>query len=265
MLCHSVMFFRAVVVLSLLLAGLAVQPASAQVLYGSIVGTVTDQSNAVVPSATVSITNTGTNQVRETVSDDAGRYSLGNVLPGTYDLKITAKGFKPVTRTGVDVTPNTVMRVDLALEIGAITEQVTVEAAVTLLQTDKSDTHAEINAKEVITLPLPNFRNYQSLINLVPGATPTGFQNSITDTPQRALTTNINGTNRNNNTTRIDGAASVNLWLPHHAGYVMPAEMVDTVNVTTTAGDAEQGMAGGAADAVITKSGTKTLHGSAFE
>ena len=73
-------------------------------------------------------------------------------------------------------------------------------------------------------MPLPGFRNYQSLINLVPGATPARFQNSIMDTPGRALTTNINGTNRNNNVTRIDGAASINVWLPHHAGYVAPAE-----------------------------------------
>ena len=98
----------------------------------------------------------------------------------------------------------------------------------------------------------------------VPGATPAAFQNSVTDTPGRSLRTNINGTNANNNVTRIDGASSVNLWLPHHTGYVMPAEMVDTVNITTTAGDAEQGMAGGAAITLVTKSGTNELHGSGF-
>src|SRR6185295_12196846 len=108
-------------------------------------------------------------------------------------------------------------------------------------------------------------RNYQTLINLVPGATPAGFQNSITDTPGRALTTNINGGNRNNIITRIDGAASVNVWLPHHVSYVSPAETVDTMNITTSAADAEQDMASTAAVTLITKSGTNDIHGSAYE
>ena len=82
------------------------------------------------------------------------------------------------------------------MEVGAIAEQITVEGTATLLQTDKSDTHTELNAKQVSNLPLPGFRNYQSLINLVPGATPGAFQNSVTDTPGRSLRTNINGTNR---------------------------------------------------------------------
>ncbi len=239
--------------------------ALSQVLYGSVVGVVEDPSSAAMTSAVLSLTNKGTGQTYETKTDEGGRYAIPNVLPGDYDLKVTAQGFRTQTRTDIRVTANTVTRTDVRMEVGSLTEQVTVEASATALQTDKSDTHTEINAKQVANLPLPGYRNYQSVINLVPGATPAGFQNSVTDTPGRSLTTNINGTNRNNNMTRIDGAASVNLWLPHHTGYVMPAEMVDTVNVTTTAGDAEQGMAGGAAIALITKSGSNSLHGSAFE
>ena len=239
--------------------------AHAQVLYGSIVGTVLDQTGAAVPSATVTITNKETQQSRETATDDGGRYSFVNVLPGTYDIKVSATGFRVLTQSDIAVTQNTVSRADLKLEVGQLTEQVTVEASATLLQTDKSDTHAEIGMKAVSTLPLPGYRNYQSLMNLVPGATPTAFQNSLTDTPGRALTTNINGANRNSNVTRIDGATSVNVWLPHHVGYVAPEETIQTVNITTGSADAEQGMAGGAAITVITKSGTNDLHGSAFE
>ena len=73
-------------------------------------------------------------------------------------------------------------------------------------------------------MPLGGFRNYQSLIDLVPGATPSTFQNSLTDTPGRALRTNINGGNAQTNITQIDGAESINVWLPHHVGYVVPAE-----------------------------------------
>jgi Carboxypeptidase regulatory-like domain len=247
------------------LSSVAGPAAHAQVLYGSVVGTVTDQSQALIPGATVTLTSKDTGLSREATTDQGGRYSFGNVPPGNYDLKVVAKGFRTSAVNAVDVSPNTVGRVDLRLEVGQLTEQVTVQASTVELQTDKSDTHSEIVSKEITSLPLSGYRNYQSLINLVPGATPAGFQNSITDTPGRALTTNINGGNRNTNITRIDGAASVNVWLPHHVGYVAPEETIDTVNVTTAAADAEQGMAGSAAITVITKSGTNDIHGSAYE
>lgn len=238
--------------------------ASGQVLYGSLVGTVEDQTGAVVPGAAVSITSSETGLSRETATDSSGRYVFANVVPGTYDLKVTAKGFRPMTRSGVRVSINVVTREDVKLEVGPVTEQVTVEAAALSLQTDKSDVRAELVAQEVVNLPLSNYRNYQTLINLVPGATPARFQNAITDTPARALTTNINGVNRNNNNTRLDGATNVFIWLPHHTVYVPPAETIETVNISTASFDAEQGMAGGAAITVTTKSGTNEFHGSAF-
>ena len=247
------------------LSSVAGPSAHAQVLYGSVVGTVTDQSQALIPGATVTITSKDTGVSRETTSDQGGRYSFGNVLPGNYDLKVVAKGFRTSAVNNVDVSPNTVGRVDLRLEVGQLTEQVTVEASTVELQTDKSDTHSEIVSKEISSLPLSGYRNYQSLINLVPGATPAAFQNSITDTPGRALQTHINGGNAQTNITRIDGAASVNVWLPHHVGYVAPEETIDTVNITTSAADAEQGMSGSSAITLITKSGTNDIHGSAYE
>ena len=239
--------------------------ANAQVLYGSVVGLAEDPSGAVIPAATITMTNKSTGQGHETKSDESGRFSISNVMPGLYDVKITASGFKLETKSDVKISANEVTRVDLRMVVGSLSEQITVQAEATQLQTDKADTHSVINSQQVGNLPLPGYRNYQSLINLVPGATPAGFQNSATDTPNRSLRTNINGTNANNNSTRIDGAASINLWLPHHAGYVAPAETVDTVNITTSAADAEQGMAGGAAVTVVTKSGTNQFHGSAFE
>ncbi len=239
--------------------------ASAQVLYGSVVGTVTDQSDAVVPNASVTLTSKDTGLSKDAISDDGGRYSFVNVLPGRYDLKVSAKGFRAFTATDVAVSPNTVARSDVKLAVGQVSEQVTVEASAALLQTDKSDTHSEINTADIAGLPVGGYRNYEQLINLVPGSTPAAFQNSITDTPGRALSLHINGGNSQTNITRIDGAASVNVWLPHHVGYVAPAETIDVVNITTSAADAEQGMAGSSAITVITKSGTNDIHGSAFE
>ncbi len=240
-------------------------PASAQSLYGSVVGQIEDPSGAAIVQSTITLTNKATGQVYEGKADETGRFLVPNMTPGDYDLKVSATGFKTQTHTDIHVSAASLTRSDFKMDVGAISEQITVEGTAALLQTDKSDTHTELNSKQVANLPLAGFRNYQSLINLVPGATPASFQNSITDSPGRSLRTNINGTNANNNVTRIDGAASVNLWLPHHAGYVMPAEMVETVNVTTAAGDSDQGMAGGAAVTVLTKSGTNQVHGSLFE
>src|SRR5690242_6034836 len=237
----------------------------AQVLYGSLVGTVTDQSGAVVPGAQVSATQVQTGQVRQDTSDQSGRYSIINLLPGTYNVTVDAKGFKKFSQQNLTVTPNVVSRTDVHLEVGQATEEVTVSGEAAQLQTEKADTHTEITGKAVTNIPLGGYRNYQTLINLAPGAMPAKFANSITDTPGRSLQTNVNGGNAQTNITRIDGAESINVWLPNHAGLVVPAETVDVVNVTTGSADADQGLAGSSAITVVTKSGTNDLHGSAFE
>ena len=244
---------------------LFIRPVKAQVLYGSILGTVTDASGAVVPSATVKATSRETGASKDSQVDSSGRYSVGNLLPGKYDISVSAPGFRNFKATDFDVVADTVGRLDVKLEIGQITESVTVEANAAALQTDKSDTESVIESSQINTLPLNNYRNYQELLNLVPGTTPASLQNSITDTPQRALHTNVNGGPGQTNITRIDGVTSVNVWLPHHVGYVAPEDTIAAVTITTTAGDAEQGMAGASSITVITKSGTNDIHGSAFE
>lgn len=255
----------AVLALMMVHAGLSVPAAKAQVLYGSVTGVVTDQSGAAVPRAHVIVTNRDTSFVRETDADEGGHYTIPDLKPGAYDLKVTASGFKPLTQTNLIVTANTVTNADAGLQVGALTEQVTVEAGTITLQTEKTDLHTELTEKVILDMPLNQYRNYQTLINLVPGATPGKFQNAIADTPERALTTNINGTNRNNNNTRVDGAADVFVWLPHHTVYVPPAETIQEVNISTNNFDPEQGMTGGAAITVITKSGTNQFHGVLFE
>ena len=146
-----------------------------------------------------------------------------------------------------------------------MTETVTVASEAQLLQTDKADVHTELKSAEITAMPLNRFRNYQALMNLVPGTTPMAFGNAETDTPARSLATNVNGQANTNNSTRTDGATNMNIWLPNHNMYISPAETIDTVNISTSSFDAEQGMAGGAAVTVVTKSGTNQFKGSAFE
>ena len=247
-----------------LLAFMAQQPAQAQVLYGSVVGTVEDPSGSVVPGANITLTNAATGVTRSVQADDQGRFNIVTVPAGTYSLAATAPGFRSLTRTGIEVTINTITRVPVNLEVGQVSEQVTVSASTVTLQTDKSDVRTELSSQTLTNMPLPGYRNYQSLMNLVPGATPAAFQNAVVDTPGRALTTNVNGTARNNNNTLTDGAVNINIWLPHHVAYVQPIESIETVNITTNSFDAEQGMAGGAAVTMATKSGTNEIHGVGF-
>ncbi len=244
---------------------LSAAPAISQILYGSIVGVVKDGQGAFVPGATVTIVNKETNLTRETVTNAEGAYSVLNVLPGQYDVKVGLTGFRENIRANVPVTIGAISRVDMSLELGTLTETVTVASAAQLLQTDKADVSTELRSAEITAIPLNRFRNYQALVNLVPGTTPMAFGNAETDTPARSLATNVNGQANTNNSTRTDGATNMNIWLPNHNMYISPAETIDTVNVSTSSFDAEQGMAGGAAVTVITKSGTNNFRGSAFE
>jgi hypothetical protein len=254
----------AAVICVLLLAASAPNHLQGQALYGSVVGTVIDPSGAVVPNVIVTAKNVDTGQSKDDTTDQSGRYNIQNLLPGTYTVKMTASGFRPIEQTDVRVTPNTITRINLSLQIGQSTEQVNVSAATVALQTDKADTHTEITAQSVTNIPLGGQRSYQTLINLTPGAMPSTFINSVTDNPASPLNTHVNGGAGQTNVTRIDGATSVNIWLPQYAGYSAPAETVDIVNVTTSAADADQGLAGSSAITVVTKSGTNDLHGSAF-
>ena len=254
-----------VIALAWLAVTVAATPgAAAQELYGSIVGTVQDGSGARIPGATITIVNRDNNLTMTAVSNESGAYTFTNVLPGPYDVKVSLQGFKEFVQQNVPVTTGSISRVEAKLEVGALTESVTVQSEVQLLKTDKADTGSAFSSKEIEELPLPEFRNYQSLLDLVPGSTPSEFQNAEIDTPARALSTTVNGTNRNNNSTRVDGATNSFTWLPHHALYVAPAETIASVNVTTGSFSADQGLAGGAAVTVITKSGTNRLSGSGF-
>ena len=235
-----------------------------QVLYGSIVGTVADPSGAVVPGSAITVTNVATGVSRNDTTDASGRYNVTNLNPGTYTVNAVMTGFRALQQTNVTVTPGVVTRANLTLQIGQASEKISVSAQAVELQTDKADTHTEINSRAITNMPLGGNRNYQTLINLAPGTTPASFINSTTDNPSSPLNTHVNGAAGQTNVTKIDGAESVNVWLPQYTGYTAPAETIDVVNVTTSAADADQGLAGASSITVVTKSGTNQIHGSAF-
>ena len=249
----------------ILIATLGSVSAVAQVLYGGVVGGVRDAQGSVLPAATVTIVNRDTNLTRTTSTDGQGNYNFANVLAGRYDVRVTLDGFREAVRSNVPVAVGQISRVDMTLEIGALTETVTVTSAAELLQTDTSEVKTALGSTEITNLPLNRFRNYQSLVVLVPGSLPPTFENAEADTPQRSLMMNVNGQVGIANATRTDGTTNVLVTNPHHTMYVPPAETIETVNITTGSMDAEQGMASGAAITVTTRSGTNQFKGSAFE
>jgi len=248
-------------------AVLALLPLSmpGQVLYGTLDGNVTDPSGAAVSGAAVTVTNTSIGFKRETTTGAAGSYSVPNLEPGIYDVKIGMSGFQSFAATGVRIAVNTAVRVDAQLQVGSVTESLTVAARPDSLQTERADVRYEVDRKALEDLPVPIGRNFQGLLRVLPGFAVSGGGAIRASNPAAAFTLNVNGTSSQVNNTRIDGASSTNNFIQSLVAYVPTLESIQTVDATTNSFDAEIGLAGGAAIHVHIKSGTNEVHGSLFE
>ena len=262
-------------VLAVLLAPAA---ARAQVLYGSLVGNVTDPNGAAVTGAKVDLTNVATGDVTTVMTDERGAYTFHDLQVGVYKIAVSRSSFKTTVKEDVRIEANKTFRFDAQLEVGGLEETVLITAGQELaLQTDRADVNVTQSTREINNLPLFGSvgRNYQSILQLIPGttrgtgsfflnATGSGEDNSAAGNPQRSISYNINGVSRLQNNTRIDGASVIYPWLPTNTVYVPPAEAIQEVNVVTNAFDAEQGLAGGAAINVSIKSGGNNFHGAGW-
>jgi hypothetical protein len=257
-------------VLALLLCmGLVLTPyAGAQVLYGSITGTVTDASKAAVPNAAVTVMDQGTGATRATTTNGLGEYTIINLQPGTYSVILDQTGgFSKFTQKNVVVNVNQDSRIDITLQLASVSAEVTINTSAPMLQTQSAEVNHEISQSQIAALPITSTqgRNFQALYTLLPGASPPYEQNSTASNPARGMSTNVNGIASVSNTTRIDGAVNTYGWLPYIIAYIPPADGIESVNVVTNSFNAEQGIAGGASINVTIKSGTSSLHGSAWE
>ena len=236
----------------------------AQAVSATLLGTVTDASGGVVPNAKVTATEVNTSTNRSGVTNESGNYSFSNLPPGRYSVTVEATGFKKETRSAVDVLVDTTTRVDIQLVPGAITETVEVTGAAPTLQTDRADTSMQIATVQTANLPLGTNRNFQSLLNLVPGTTPASYQHSAFFNAANSLQTEVDGQMRMGNSYQIEGIDD-NERTGLLQIYVPPIEAIDTVDVATSNFEAELGRATGANTNVVIKSGTNQLHGAAYE
>ena len=245
---------------------LSVPAAYTQILYGSLTGTITDASNAVVPNVTVVLTNQATSVGRTVTTDSHGDYLALNLEPGPYAIAIKQAGFAAFTQKNILISVNQQQRVNIALQLGSVQEQVTVDTSAPPLQTESAEVNHYITQTQLAELPITSSqgRNFQALYTLIPGAANVIEQNSTASNPSRAMSLNVNGVEDMNNTTRIDGAINTYGWLPYLIAYVPPADAIQTVNIATNSFNAEQGVAGGASINVMIKTGTNQFHGSLF-
>jgi hypothetical protein len=255
------MLTRTLGVLFLFVCG---QSAFSQAVNGTLVGTVSDASGALVANAKVTLTATQTGISQSGVTNQSGNYSFPNLQPGIYRVEVELAGFRKAIREQIDVLVNSTARADLTLQPGQINESISVTAEVAVLQTDRSDTGRKIETKLLADMPLAYNRNFQNLVNLVPGATRSFRPHSEFFNVQDSLSTRVNGQSRLSNNVQLEGVDN-----NHRTGLLtamIPSiEALQTVDVTTSNYEAELGRAGGAVMNVNFKSGTNEIHGSVFE
>jgi hypothetical protein len=239
-------------------------PVMGQAVNATLLGTVTDSSGGAVASVKVTITETNTAIGRTSETNESGNYVFPDLPPGTYTVSAEHPGFKRASRAGIDLIVNTTERVDLVLQPGNISETVTVEAEIPILQTERADTGRKLETVLTENVPLGTNRNFQNLLNIVPGTTRATFQHSQFFNASSSLQTEVNGQLRQGNNYQIEGiddnerTGLLQILVP-------PLEAIQTVDVSTSNYDAELGRASGAVVNVILKSGSNNYHGAAYE
>ncbi len=215
-------------------------------------------------NAKVTLTETNTKIAKSGLSNESGAWGFPNMPPGTYEVAVEMTGFKKEVRSGVILEANTSPRVDVKLEPGALNQTIEIVANTAVLQTERADTGRSIDAVTIEELPLGVNRNFQSLLDLVPGTSVETFQHSQFFNASSSLQTNVNGMPRMGNNYQIEGIDN-NERTGLLQILITPAEAIQSVSISTTNHDPELGRGTGAVSNVIIKSGTNSFHGSANE
>lgn len=246
--------------------------AHAQVASATLTGTITDQTTAAVPGAAVTATEAATGFTRSTRSGADGTYVFEQLAPGVYTVTAQKTGFQISEVRQVVLEVNQGSRQDLRLTVGAGQERVTVTASASPLETDNASVGYRLDNLKILSLPLES-RNVVSLVTLGPGAIPRqlgGFVHDVNNDIQEgsrgsvALNPPINGARSSMNTFLLDGAYDTDRNTFAIAVYP-PTDSVKEFHIQSSMAPAEFPQSGGGAIDVVTKSGTRNLHGSAFE
>jgi len=234
----------------------------AQAVYGSISGTVVDNSGGALPGVTVNVTSVDRKTVDTVTTDESGRFVKERLLPGPYEVKAEITGFKTALVPNVRVSVDTQTPVNFTLEVGALSEEVTVTGGAPLLKTDRADVATTFETKQVTDLPVLD-RNTTRFLLLTPGTQLLGFQHAASENPQGSVQIQVDGQHFSGTDYQLDGTQNRDPIL----GIIVinsPLESVQEMKITSQNYDAEFGATAGVVS-TKTKSGTNEFRGSVIE
>jgi hypothetical protein len=237
--------------------------ASAQQVFGSVFGTVTDPSGAAVNGAKVTITDTNKGTKFEAMTNETGNYTRGELIAGTYQISIEAPGFQTVVSNPITISVDQATRFDAAMTVGNVTQQVEVTAAAPLLQSESADVQQTFSAQQIQDIPSVG-RNLQAFELLQPGSEPMGWGHASDENPQGSVQMEINGQVFSAMGYELDGTTNQDPIL----GIIVINPNIDSVQQLTQANqnfDAEFEYVGAGVAIYSTKSGSNQYHGDAFE
>ena len=240
-------------------------PVRAQIVTGSIVGTAVDPSGAAVPGAQVVLVNLGTQFSRTVTADSTGSYVFAALLPGEYRVVASAPGFTKQEITDIVLEVAQTLREDIRFTLGATTQEVTVRATASHLEGQTSSVGQVINEQRVENLPL-NGRNFMQLAQIGSGVAPAYTARSATITNQSGrsdLAVHVSGGRGDSNSYLIDGVESRSMWF-NSPSILLSVDQIQEFKVQKNMFDARYGQGSGIVR-LVTKSGSNSFHGSAYE
>src|SRR6267143_4747183 len=234
---------------------------------GSILGVVHDRTQAVVAGARIIATNVQTNFKLETISAADGSYRILALPAGNYKLTATAAGFQQYTATDIDLKVNDQLRIDIALEVGSVQQEVSVSANAVQVETESTQLGDVIESKKMLSLPL-NGRSYLDLLGLQAGVVPVTSGTMQQDRPVSGILSSgnlsVNGQRETANAFLVNGG-DVSEGRNLGAGLIPNLDSIEEFRLITNSFDAEYGKFSGAVMNAITKSGTNGCLGDVFE
>ncbi len=230
----------------------------------TLVGTVTDPSGGTIPQAKVTLTNQGTSVARTTTTTTAGAYSFPSVLPGTYSLSVTARGFRTYVREGISLQVNLPATVNVQMQVGEVSQKVSVTSRAPLMNTTDASLGKTMGEISISQLPL-KAENTVLLLSLQPGVVYNG-ENFLQDSYDTRAGS-VNGERSDQNNITLDGVSNNYEFSGYAFNGVLPTTpfSVQEFRVTTSNYSVSEGRSAGAQIAMVTKGGTNQFHGSLYE
>ena len=254
---------RVGLLLAFLTCTLAGTPVFAQAVYGSIAGTVVDNTGGVLPGVTVTFTSLDRQTTDSVVTDESGYFVKERLLPGPYEVKAELAGFKTGVVSRVVVAVDSQVPLKFTLELGELTETVEVTAISPLLKTDRADVSTRFDSKELTELPIQD-RNFTKVLLSTPGTQRLQWSHAASENPQGSTQTQVNGQSFSGTGYQLDGTENRDPIL----GIIVinpTLESIGESKITSQNYDAEFGQATAGVVSVQTKSGKNNFFGSAFE